>query len=201
MEVPKVFFRNIEQQYAVAFVEEGEILFRPLSYYRKREDEKGDAFEGKILANGPGIKAEISSIDCTEKIGPIEILNLSLTLSETDSNNICVSCYSKIKNTRHLGSTIEIFDVPKFLAIVDAYLAKFSSELSYGHVYYYDSIQAPEFVENPRRWLYKRNLAEFVAEAEFRLGVNANLGHLPRGTDANLLLKLGTLVECAKVSS
>jgi hypothetical protein len=184
------------------FAEEGEILFRPLSYYRALEGPKADAYEGTFFLGGKAVKVSMSEVGGSSWTDIDEVVSIKWGLSHEQAKLVLVSCYSRrqLNDNRHGDATVVIEDVPKFIEIIDDYMGRYQQVLSCGNVRYYDGTSASQFPTSiALSWLSKRATPEFVEEWEFRLGVNSQHGTHPLGPDGSMKLVLGNLAGIAKI--
>jgi hypothetical protein len=173
MAVPKTLYRNSEKKYAEAFVEEGEILFRPLSYFRVLEDvARADPMEAKFTGSASGA---CISVDINEdgKHIPFFTLNTGhVTLESKQADQIHVSCFSLQPQMKFGDSTIEIFEPAEFLDQLSVAFSDANTTLRFGSVSYYDSADKFRGLPETQIWLLKRK--QYEAEAEFRISIFVN---------------------------
>jgi hypothetical protein len=94
-EIPKALFRNTELQYANSFVEEGELLFRPLSYFRAAEGASKDEHEGHILRDLSGAKIQMQDpVSMQWQEIDFQNGNFIHKLDEESSDRLLVKCFS-----------------------------------------------------------------------------------------------------------
>ena len=127
--LPEKLYRSGKPEYMKRLVEEGEIVFRPLSYYRSLEGIKGDSYEGRIQFKGAGIKFEVGDVDGTnfQELESVSEMNFGLT--KRDNQSVCVSCFSRESLTKHGSATVEVSNLEGFVDRLDSYLARFNNVL------------------------------------------------------------------------
>jgi hypothetical protein len=173
MGVPDKLFRNTNLEFANKFIEEGEIMFRPLSYYRKIDDQiRRDENDGDFkVALG---REKFKRFRLGEhELEPVRDNKLGIPTPQP--NLQCISCFS-IKPQSGFGpATIEVFNPIGFLDCVGYSVSQnLDVELKSGHVEYYDNTSA--FPNQRTAWLYKEK--RFSHEEEFRLGILIKRKHL-----------------------
>lgn len=171
MEAPPKLFRNTELQYAKAFVEEGEMMFRPLSYFKKIEGPSRDEHEGKILLDAEGAKIYLRSPNSTIWAEILGVLTVSRSLGDVDSDCLLIKCFSQTRKTNAYGqTTIEIFNAAGFLEFLSQSLSCRGIHLNHGAVSYYSSNEYLTFDKAPSlMWLHKGMV--FHDDEEYRLSM------------------------------
>ncbi len=165
--LPQKIFRNTEPEYAKAFVEGGEIMFRSLTYYRNIEDEtRQDDHEGKFVQSIAGLPIEFDDngelpLNISFEVG-------SFTRCTDSADHIHISCYSLAHKPKLGQTTIEIFDVRGFINQVCKTLKPFSLELECGRINYYDPNSKLEGGDVDKFWLEKRQ-NPYKIEEEYRI--------------------------------
>jgi hypothetical protein len=210
--LPGRLFRSGEELHIKSFLEEGEIRFRPLSFYRSLEDEtRRDEFEGAITLVIDSAKIEIQDEQSGNWVHPIDVMSGRMTQSLKELDELHVCCFSKASSTMAQSkfgiSTVEVFDVPNFLLRLEHGLQQIEAELYYGSVKYYDDRLPIDFPGSGALWLYKR--VSFAGESEFRVCLRANRSKLYarlRGEKlANaevpswLTFRFGSFLDCARL--
>lgn len=135
-------------EHAEAFVRQGEILFRALSYFRDHEDEgvRGDEFEGTRL------HLPVDGLKVT-KVATGEVVSLPYTFESTArEDDIFVYCLSTTRSEFlaekfNAKICVEIHDPVRLLALIRHALARRPSvknkHLEYGPVKYYEPHEPP----------------------------------------------------------
>jgi hypothetical protein len=176
MGIPLKLFRSTNFKYAKVLVEEGEILFRPLSYYRSIEDAKRqDSSEGIFTREFD--KGTIEIVDeATQSIKrKIPLLKASIDFTTSRAGEIFVLCFSLDPNVNFGDARVEVFDPLLFLASLKGFLKKAGIELYCGPVEYYDRKNIDISYAWKKIGFLKSNI--FKNEAEFRLAFLLNEDH------------------------
>ena len=163
-------------KYAEAFVRRGELLLRPLSYFRDYEDSgvRADEFEG-TLVHRPESGLAITNLTT----GRAEVLphTFEATARESDIFILCLSTEMSETLASRFGTSVcvEIFQPVKFLARLRTALGLRArlqaSHLTHGHVKYYSATE-PSIVDwaLPDR-IALRKPASFAWQHEYRFAV------------------------------
>lgn len=174
--LPQKLYRNTEPKYANAFVEEGEILFRPLTFYRNIEDPtRRDENDGVWVKDGPVKKLTLTFNDLPVgralkgiPIRPEVIRNVLITVPTPNSGSRLISCFATDRQESFGTGAIEIFDVSGFVECVFAKVKEDHLELNWGLVEYYDFNS--HLPDQNNLWLQK-DKCKFSTQKEFRLGI------------------------------
>jgi hypothetical protein len=202
-EIPKVLYRNTAAEFAKSFVEEGELVFRPLSHFMSVEGVSRDEREGQIVSDLKGAKIEFQDPD-TEQWTTLDMVAGELVneIERDKSDRILVKCFSLSRKENDYGkTTIEIFDPMGFLNCLDQALASSRINLNYGTVAYYDVKEMMPFqIPAGSMWLYKRK--KFEPDEEFRLSVflteEVLAGYIPK---CSIKFIVGSLSRFARILS
>jgi hypothetical protein len=212
-ELPKVLFRNTELEYAKAFVEEGEIMFRSLSFYRYIEDPaRRDENDGVWIKNGPVKSAKLTFIKLPVEHEPRgvpidlqDIGDVKISVGDPEPVSRVISSYSIERQLQFGSATVEIFDVASFLSKVENALRNDRLDLSFGHVEYYNFDS--HLPEPCRLWLQK-DAAKFSCEKEYRLGYSIPFNRVVGShlwskqqvpIEMSVQVVCGSLQDCAKI--
>jgi hypothetical protein len=200
-EVPKALFRNTEIQHANAFLEEGELLFRPLSHFRTVEGSSRDEYEGQILRNLRDAKIEVQDPETNawHKID-LQSGNFIAKLTDDRSDRLLIKCFSLARKENSYGNTsIEIFDPAGFLNQLDEALSGYRLNLNFGNVKYYDAVKVDHHkIPIETIWLHKR--IDFQPDEEFRLAIFIAREVLPSYTPkSSVKVILGSLSKYARI--
>jgi hypothetical protein len=168
MVIPSKLYRNIPVEYIKLFVEEGEVMFRPLSYYRSIEDPlRRDENEGIVRRNF--YSGSVEFVDERAAIGKhtLQITRATLNLWTHRADEIYVSCFSTCPRSEPSGVTAEVFEPRLFLTKLKSFLKAVGITLFWGPIEYYDA----ENVEIDSAWEKARFMKSksFEEEKEFRL--------------------------------
>ncbi len=214
-------YKYLPTEHADSFVHKGEVLFRPLSYFRDYEDAevRGDQFEGTKL-HRPKQGLEITMTKTQEKI----TLPHSFE-SVASENEIFVFCLSTVLSPSmavefKTNSCIEIHQPARFISEIRAALLRRPSiknkTLVHGEVHYYAK-EDPPIVDwaLPER-IAMSKLSAYASQHEYRIAFSINNAfsvgntrlrlvtpierHLPRTIfHPEHLLKLGNLAKLCRV--
>jgi hypothetical protein len=212
MEVPKVLYRNTDQKFAKAFVEEGEIMFRSLTYYRSVEDSiRRDDTDGVWIKCAPAKSVTYTRDDLPDgdplngvSIKHKAVGNVKITVPAPKSELMVISCFSTVQQENFGCGKIEIFNICGFIECVKAALSEAKLPLKYGAVEYCDSDS--RLPGQNDLWRQKEN--KFSLQKEFRLGILLPENRIVRHKDhtedltiaeSSLTLNCGSLEKYAKL--
>ena len=180
---PHPLYRNTERKWAEAFIEEGELLFRPLTYFRELEEPRGDKHEGRHIIDAAGTTIEIWDEKIKAYVAPIKIVSGQFTDSLTRPDCCFIKCFSDVPQLEFGPATIEIFDVHGFFAGLRVVFAKqLGVELKFSQVNYYDPIEQASLPEIPTELAFYKRCC-FQVQREFRFVFYLN------GVTRNMLLE------------
>jgi hypothetical protein len=168
MGIPAVLCRNTQLAFAKTAVEEGEIIFRPLSFYQGIEDEiRRDLGEGAVNRSIEGWHIEL--IDEISGAGThrLQVTTGTLRVHLNSSDRIFISCFSLAPQPKFGDTTIEISDARLFLRTLKAFLKAVQIEMLCGLVEYYDQKSVDLEYAQKRPGLMKDRA--FSDEIEFRI--------------------------------
>ena len=168
MAIPSKLYRNIPFEYVKLFVEEGEVMFRPLSYYRSIEDPlRRDEDEGVVRRNFYSGSVEFVDKHAASGKHTLQITRATINLSTHKSEEIYVSCFSICPRSEPRGVTVEVFEPRQFLVKLKSFLTVVGITLFWGAIEYYDA----ENVEIESAWEKAGFMKSksFEEEREFRL--------------------------------
>ena len=115
MIIPDRLYRTGNSDFMNRFVKEGEILFRPLSYYRAIEDKsRADQFEGIHAMDASKAKLEILDPTSGEIEATFELIG-NLEYGNPQVQNVHIVCFSDEPQKQIGHTTVEIFDVKAML--------------------------------------------------------------------------------------
>lgn len=214
-------FRYLSPEYAHAFVRNGEVLFRALSYFRDYEDDdiRADEYEG-TLVHLPKQGLKVRLVNNGEEV-PIPY-TFESSAREDEIFVCCMSteCSTMLASRFKVQACVEIFDLPRFFFHLRAALVKFpqieENQLVYDKVKYYE-LHEPPIVD----WALPEKIAlrkpkTFGWQREYRFAFpigtvfkveNVNVKLVPLGTQRPLtscshpeiLLKLGDLSKLCRI--
>jgi hypothetical protein len=169
--IPDILYRKMRPDYANNFVNNGEILFRPLTYYRKLEGLKGDSMEGRNVILDTPLHVEFKGNNGSWSRIQINGGGSKFEVGLSRPECCFISCYSmsNIKKYQYDDVTVEIFDTQKYISDLEVKLgfknraSECKIDLLYEKVQYYDKV-APQNIE---AWKWKREC--YADECEFRL--------------------------------
>ena len=168
MGVPNLLYRNTSLEHARAFVEEGEILFRPLTFFRNIEDAtRADAMEAKFSKSAAGLHLSVDLVDDGNFVPFVTLDSGVISFEVNNADQIHVACLSLRPQPKFGDSTIEIFKPAEFLERLSVALDSANALLRYGSVQYYDESAKLSGPPGRHLWLMKRK--SYESEAEFRL--------------------------------
>ena len=214
-------FRYFSKTHAAAFVQQGAVLLRSLSYFRDYEDEgvRADEYEGTLVhQTAQGL--QINNLTTGES-GTVPY-RLESTAKEDDIFVYCMSTElcPEIAKRFTAEVAVEILDPPKFLARLRASLSlrrRFkTAQLVHDHVRYYESHEPPnvDWALPERIAMSKPKLFSWQKEYRFAVptgdafGVeNVSVKLVPIGTSRssrfrvhpNQSLSLGNLSKICRV--
>lgn len=166
-------YKYLPSQYAPAFLNRGEILFRNLTYFRQQEGKvRGDPYEG-IHKDHPG--TDITIHNFTQGISSVGKFSF---LNSTNSDHIFAFCLSErfdneLKLEFECDACIEIFNPKEFVRRIRFHLRRLISVHKTGLLakpvlYYNPSSTALFDVKDPTQLAFVKN--EFYAkQKEYRL--------------------------------
>ncbi len=167
MDVPVRLYRVGELVHLQRFIEEGEILFRPLSYYRKIEDStRHDEFDGLHAFNVDGGKLSLINPVTGLTEGNWDLVGHS-TYGDHAGNNVFVCCFSTAQISFEKPN-LEIFDVAGLMNALEPLISERNLQPIAGRVRYYNESLPLESFDEGMSWLKKRQ--SFSREREFRIG-------------------------------
>jgi hypothetical protein len=214
-------YKYLPEQYVEAFVREGAILFRSLSYFRDYEADqvRGDEFEGTRLYRPQG-GLEITLTATQRKIA----LSHSFE-SSVNEDDIFVFCLSRAFSVDlaaefQASACVEILNPGRFIAGIRAALLRRPSiknkMLMYGEVKYYTQDEPPivDWALPERIAMSKRSI--YIPQQEYRITFAINGAFSVENTRVRLaapgeqralraqshperLFKLGSLAKLCKV--
>lgn len=216
-------FRYLSPQYAEAFVNNGEMLFRALSYYRDYEDDgvRADEYEGTLVhLPKQGLKARLVETGVEVPLN----YTFESSVREDEIFVYCMSteCSALLASRFKAESCVEIFDLPRFFFHLRAALAKCpevqEKQLVYDKVKYYEPHEPPivDWALPERIALRKPKKFDWQHEYRFALPTNSacqvenvNVKLVPLGTrrplrlnsHPQMLLKLGNLSKLCRIHS
>lgn len=171
---PSILYRNTEQQHADAFVQEGELLFRPLTHYRSIEGHKKDEYEGQLLTEPNRLVIRIWDEELQEYVAPMEMFNPKFVHKLISADDYFISCFALAPQPQHGPATIEFFDVHGFFSGLRLVFAEqLGVELKFGQVNYYDPIEQASHPEIPTELAFYKRCC-FQDEQEFRFVFRLN---------------------------
>jgi hypothetical protein len=166
--LPQSIYRSGAYPHMRNFVEEGEIMFRPLSYYRRIEDQnRRDELEGKLQSSAAGMSFEIDWTGDGNFVPAMTLDSGSITFADNRADGLFISCLSLDSKTTFGPSKLEIFDVGGFLKHLKSLLSQSGLELDHGPIDYYDPKEPPKAGLPSELWRKKRTI--FEPEQEFRI--------------------------------
>ncbi len=212
-------YKYLPSQYVPAFIQQGAILFRPLSYYRDYEDSiRGDEYEGTRV-HRPNEGLEITLTKNNEKI--LLPHTFESSANEDDIFIFCLSTQFSLDLAKQFNSDvcIEIYNPSRFLSELRAALIRRPSikdkKLIHGQVNYY-SREDPATID----WALPEKIAmsklqSFQSQQEYRIGfgvkdafrvenvttrlVLPNQRQVPKGLKTERILKLGNLKKICRI--
>jgi hypothetical protein len=214
-------FRYLSPEYAEAFVQKGEVLFRALSYFRDYEDEgvRADEFEG-TLVHRPEDGLKIRLAKTGEEVSVP--YTFESTAREDDIFVCCMSmeCSQLLASRFKVAACVEILEPSKFLFHLRTALARRprvrEKQLVHDVVKYYE-LHEPPIVDwaLPERIALRKPKA-FTWQREYRFAVpmgtafrveNVNVKLVPLGSrrpprvtsHPKMLLKLGNLSKLCRI--
>lgn len=219
--MPPSLYKYIPAKYVDAFVRDGAILFRALSYFRDYEDAqvRGDEFEGtKVYGPTEGLEITLTST------GEKRVLRHSFE-SAVNENDIFVFCLSNIRSAElaeqfQASACVEIINPAKFIAGIRAALLRRPSiknkMLIHGEVKYYTPDEPPivDWALPERIAMSKLNIYQLQQEYRLAFAVNGafeventRLRLVPSGermtrkimAHPECLLKIGSLARVCKI--
>jgi hypothetical protein len=216
-------FRYLSSEYAEAFVKNGEILFRALSYFRDYEDDgvRSDEYEGTLVhLPKEGLKARLVASGAEVPIN----YTFESSAREDEIFVYCMSteCSSSLAARFKTEACVEIYDLPRFFFHLRAALAKYpdvqEKQLVYGKVRYYEPHEPPivDWALPERIALRKPKKFDWQREYRFAFPIgsafaveNVNVKLVPLGTrrpprsgaHPQMLLKLGNLSKLCRIHS
>jgi hypothetical protein len=169
-------FRSGDMKYMLKMKEEGEIMFRPLIYYRQIEDpSRRDADEGKVVRHFTEGQIELSDKNGLPIPGLIKVSGGTLNLSADQIENMYVACFS-FSAVRKFGiSTVEIENPKRLVEALRGLLKKCYLELYYGRVEYYDPANVSLDLLETKVGFMKSE--KFKDEMEYRFAFFMNEDH------------------------
>lgn len=216
-------FRYLSPRYAEAFVNNGEMLFRALSYFRDYEDDgvRADEYEGTLVhLPKEGLKARL--VETGAEV-PIKY-TFESSAREDEIFVYCMSteCSSLLASRFKTKACVEIFDLPRFFFYLRAALAKYPDvqerQLVYDKVRYYEPHEPPivDWALPERIALRKPKKFDWQREYRFAFPIgsafaveNVSVKLVPLGTRRTsrsgarpqMLLKLGNLSKLCRIHS
>lgn len=214
-------YKYLPEKYIAAFIGEGAVLFRSLSYFRDYEDAqvRGDKFEGTRL-HRPKNGLEITLSATQQKIALPH--TFESTANEDDIFAFCLSTVLSTDLAREFQVTacVEISNRSMFLAGVRRALLRRpsikSKTLVYGEVNYYTPDLAPNVDWALPERIAMSKLSAYEHQKEYRIAFAVNDGFRFQNTRLRLavpgqrsapretlhperLFKLGSLLKICKV--
>ncbi len=168
MGFPVKLYRSIELKYARSFVEEGEVMFRPLSYYREIEDDqRRDSKEGIVTRKFTHGTIEIADAtwDSGKRLIPITKANIDLTTD--NAGQIYASCFSILPKTKSSDALVEVSNPEYFVASLSGMMKELDIVLKWGLIEYYDD-QSVDLTSAEQKIGFMKS-TYFSEEKEFRL--------------------------------
>lgn len=205
MEFPESIYRNISKEFALLFLEKGEILFRPLAFYRAMEDPKRrDPNEGSVEAKFYHGTAKLIGKGATEESRPIVITEGTLNLTLEAPDQIYVACFSTREQKKFGEATIVIRDTNTFLRTITGFLEAIKLQMFAGTVEYYDRENVDLIGSQTKLGFMKSN--DFSDEQEFRLAFRLPADHQFKSrleqlsiNERMLIFGVGDLSHVAKI--
>jgi hypothetical protein len=216
-------FKYIPEQYLEAFLNNGELLFRSLSYFQHYEDNvRGDKSEGARLYK-PESALEITKTQTGEKV----LLTGGAFQSNVDADNIFIFCASRVLS-KDLASAfncnicVEITSIATLLSKIRASLLIRPSiknkTLLFGDVAYYDMRNPPIIDWAIPEKIVMSKLDAFKTQNEFRISyclnnafdikqttqtikINAHTTSTIIKNHPSQLLKVGSIRKICKIHS
>lgn len=214
-------YKYLPSKYVEAFVREGAVLFRSLSYFRDYEDAqvRGDEFEGTRL-HRPQNGLEVTLTATQQKV----ILPHSFE-SSANEDDIFVFCLSTVFSEDlaaqfQASACVEIRNPSRFIAGVRAALLRRpsikSKKLVHGEVKYYTPDQPPIIDWALPEKIVMSKLSAYIPQQEYRIAFAVNGAFRVENTRLRLvspgerraqrttshperLFKLGSLAKLCKV--
>ena len=216
-------FRYLSPEYAEAFIRDGAVLFRSLSYYRDYEDDgvRADEYEG-TLVHLPKQGLKVRLVKTGEEVLIPYTFESSAREDEIFVYCMSTECSALLASRFKVQACVEIFDLPRFFFHLRAALAKCPKveerQLVYDKVKYYE-LHEPPIVD----WALPERIAlrkpkTFGWQREYRFAFptgtaftveNVNVKLVPLGTrrpprsnaHPQMLLKLGNLTKLCRIHS
>lgn len=171
-------FKYLPSAYVERFINNGEVLFRSLSYFRSYEEQqvRGDPYEGVRLYQ-PQEGLHLTKLENGENI----VINGAFE-SKVREREILILCMSSLKNedlAKKFTSEacIEIYNKAAFLSLIRASLkrrrAYKSSRLLYGEVQYYQPESHPKSVWALPEKIVMRKTMHYEWQHEYRIAFGA----------------------------
>ena len=216
-------FRYLSPEFAEAFVKNGEMLFRALSYFRDYEDDgvRADEYEGTLVhLPKEGLKARLVATGAEVPIN----YTFESSAREDEIFVYCMSteCSSLLASRFKTDACVEIFDLSRFFFHLRAALVKYpevqEKQLAYGKVKYYEPHEPPIIDWALPERIALRKPKKFDWQCEYRFAFprgtafgieNVNVKLVPLGSRCPLtscahpqmLLKLGDLSKLCRIHS
>ena len=214
-------YKYLPAKYIAAFIGEGAVLFRSLSYFRDYEDAqvRGDQFEGTRL-HLPKNGLEITLSATQQKVALPHAFES--TANEDDIFAFCLSTVlsADLATEFQVTACVEIYNRSMFLAGVRGALLRRpsikSKTLIYGEINYYTPDQSPNVDWALPERIAMSKLSTYKHQKEYRIAFAVNDAfrfqntrlrlaapgqrRAPRATlHPERLFKLGSLVKMCKV--
>ena len=214
-------YKYLPAKYVKAFVREGAVLFRSLSYFRDYEDAqvRGDEFEGTRL-HRPQNGLEVTLTATQQKI----VLPHSFE-SSANEDDIFVFCVSTVLSANlaaqfQASACVEIFNPSRFIAGIRGALLRRpsikSKMLVHGEVKYYTQDEPPIVDWALPERIAMSKLSVYIPQQEYRIAFAVNGAFRVENTRLRLvspgerrapramshpehLFKLGSLAKLCKV--
>jgi hypothetical protein len=198
LELPSFLYRSGEAKHMKSFLEEGEILFRPLTYYRNAEDgSRRDELEGKWQKTAPLNRVILTFRSPEGNFGPFKHQltgDPTLTVSVPSPDLVFVSCFTTDSSVCFGESKVKIHDVPNFLSrICNDPLLK-SLGIKHDFIRYYSN----ESTMPTQSELWRQKRLEFSNQQEFRLTFTVPQEKWPEfvGPDTQPAPHMAVKIEC-----
>jgi len=214
-------YKYLPYQYAEAFVTNGEVLFRSLSYFLACEhDERGDDLEGARIYK------PATGLEITKQTGERLRWQGSFRSSVKEPDKVFIFSTSTLLSADlarnfQADACVEIADVGTFVARLRTALrrkprAKLNT-LIHGKVTYYRTENPPEEVWALPRRIVMHKPQRFAYQSEYRFAfsiktnafdfenvdlalVRGNLHRVQKASYPSILLKLGPMSDCCRIN-
>ena len=168
MSIPKIIYRNTSTEFAQKFLEEGEVLFRPLSYYAAIEDTtRQDSGEGSVSRKFYSGKLTLIQPDIMGKLQSLDIKEATLNFLIESPDDVYVACFSICRQPKFGKVTVVIEDASLFVRMIAGLLQAVGIKLFADNVQYYD--QETVDLEFAMKKLGFMKSSAFSEEQEYRL--------------------------------